>query len=449
VGAIAFGIGTMVYSGLEFGQYFELKNNSECNNILIAITPIARMLLSIIMMQFIFLNTTQLDMARHKVIARFGLMHMIATNLCEWLYVLVEETKHEIYHLAHHATHSEHLEHATNGHSEALQQHEINHTNHHEIHTRSIQEHILHHSECSRTNIMGSLVQNASPFLFPCTIEYSLICAVILYEMWKKVRSIPKINKERKSSLKNQQQKSAHQFSIDCSRAHRGMFAGIIVIVLTIIVLIMYFVLHNEPDYEHMARLEVTYYEILIYTVCTLAVFTAMYRMRDLRFQKKQNDHHASTVKLDCTLLVLAQIGVFVYAMFSILGSFFTMQDDEDLYGREGLIAEILSLVQCSTQTLFILNSVWRRCRGAQQNREKPGRQIVTFLLVANISMWFVNTLIKGHASFRPSHLVFYGKWAWTIITHLSMPLAIFYRFHSTICLFDVWKAAYKFKVDH
>lgn len=38
-------------------------------------------------------------MNRHKIIARFGLMHMIATNVCEWLYVLVEETKHEIIHL--------------------------------------------------------------------------------------------------------------------------------------------------------------------------------------------------------------------------------------------------------------------------------------------------------------------------------------------------------------
>lgn len=38
-------------------------------------------------------------MARHIVISRFGLMHMIAANLCEWLYVLVEETKHEIIHL--------------------------------------------------------------------------------------------------------------------------------------------------------------------------------------------------------------------------------------------------------------------------------------------------------------------------------------------------------------
>jgi Otopetrin len=34
------------------------------------------------------------------VIAKFGLMHMIATNLCEWLYVLIEETKSDIYHIS-------------------------------------------------------------------------------------------------------------------------------------------------------------------------------------------------------------------------------------------------------------------------------------------------------------------------------------------------------------
>lgn len=113
----------MVYSGLEFGQYFELKGtiardnifshlitktkfyinfagDSSCQNALIALTPAARMILSIVQMQFIFLNTKEFEMKKHKVIVRFGLMHMLATNLCEWLYVLVEETKHEIVNLA-------------------------------------------------------------------------------------------------------------------------------------------------------------------------------------------------------------------------------------------------------------------------------------------------------------------------------------------------------------
>lgn len=39
------------------------------------------------------------------------------------------------------------------------------------------------------------------------------------------------------------------------------------------------------------------------------------------------SDHHASTIKLDCTLLVMAGIGVYVYGMFSIMASVFAYQD--------------------------------------------------------------------------------------------------------------------------
>lgn len=53
----AFGIGSMVYSGLEFGRYFELKNNNKCyTNVLQAITPATRMILTLVQVQFIFLN---------------------------------------------------------------------------------------------------------------------------------------------------------------------------------------------------------------------------------------------------------------------------------------------------------------------------------------------------------------------------------------------------------
>lgn len=57
-------------------------------------------------MQFIFLNTKQFEMERQRTLSRFGLMHMVATNLCEWLYVIIEETKHEIFYLEqHHSAH--------------------------------------------------------------------------------------------------------------------------------------------------------------------------------------------------------------------------------------------------------------------------------------------------------------------------------------------------------
>lgn len=74
---------------------------------MVALCPAFRMILTIVQMLFIFLNTKEFEIDRHRVVSRFGLMHMVATNLCEWLYVLVEEAKHEIIHLAHphHGTH--------------------------------------------------------------------------------------------------------------------------------------------------------------------------------------------------------------------------------------------------------------------------------------------------------------------------------------------------------
>lgn len=302
VGAIAFAIGTMVYSCLEFGLYFEMNGQPGCSNYLSALTPIARMVLCIIQMQFIFLNTTELDLARHKVVARFGLMHMVATNLCEWLHVLVEETKHEIFHLSHHAEQQQQQQQSAANQTSPLVNLVANATSvtinavtttmaslhdptgHAGSDARNLAKRSI--DECHRTSIMGSLVQNASPFLFPCTIEYSLICAVILYEMWKKVKTIPDIEKSRRSSIKPHT-KSAHHFSVDCSGAHRGMFAGILVIVMTIICLIMYFVLHVAEGYRDLAIAEVTICEILMYAVMTIAVLWSMFKMRDLRFQRK------------------------------------------------------------------------------------------------------------------------------------------------------------------
>lgn len=88
-----------------------------------------------------------------------------------------------------------------------------------------------HIYECRRTNIMGSLVQDASPFLFPCTIEYSLICAAILYVMWKNISristpvhptSLEKMDKVPPFHYK----RSPHHYSVDCAQAHKGLFVG-------------------------------------------------------------------------------------------------------------------------------------------------------------------------------------------------------------------------------
>ncbi|KAL3266395.1 hypothetical protein HHI36_010572 [Cryptolaemus montrouzieri] len=438
LGAIAFGVGSMVYSGLEFVRYFEAKRYSKCNaNVLHAIIPGARTVLTLLQMQFIFLSSKDMELRKIKILARFGLMHMIATDLCEWLYVLVEETKHEMIHLAEHHNDTETL---------------------------------IHEKFCQEELLMGSLVTNASPFLFPCTIEYSLICAVILFEMWKKMRAFTVKKHKTKSDDKksanasrgeesvvylfNQLEggsvNSENHLTVDCSSAHKGLFAGIMVIVLTIISLIMFFVLTREPGKSEdskrsrqiMAQFEVNAVELILYVITSLATIVAMVQMRSLKYERKVGVEGPTGIGLDNSLLVVAQTGVFIYSMFSIIGDSFTMKDNLSV----SLLAEVFSFIQTSLQTIFVLDCWWRRCVNYEQTLKKPGRELVTFLIIANMALWTINSLEKNKAEFSPDQLLFFGDWAWTIITHISMPLAIFYRFHSTICLFEIWKNAYKMK---
>lgn len=145
---------------------------------------------------------------------------------------------------------------------------------------------------------------------------------------------------------------------------------------------------------------------------------------------------------MDNLLLIWAQSGIYIYCMFSTIACYFMIPSGSP----SGMITELLFLLQSTVQTVFILDATFRRTSTLEQYQNKPGRQIITFLLVSNMALWLINTLQKSRAEFRPTHSEFYGVWAWTIITHVSMPLAIFFRFHSTICLFEVWKNAYKFK---
>ncbi|XP_043473488.1 uncharacterized protein LOC122505742 [Leptopilina heterotoma] len=164
LGTVGFGAGSLVFTGLQIGA--EIVSGP-----FRAITPTARLLLVMAQMHFIFLNSKCLELTKHGAFAKLGLMHMIATNLCEWLQALVEETQHEIVQ----------LEHAHEG----------------------------------DDGILKTLLRDASPFLFPCTIEFSLICAVILFEMWKCVDKRVTNSTKYESSAR-----SLHHLSIDCGSAH-------------------------------------------------------------------------------------------------------------------------------------------------------------------------------------------------------------------------------------
>lgn len=76
----------------------------------------------------------------------------------------------------------------------------------------------------------------------------------------------------------------------------------------------------------------------------------------------------------------------------------------------------------------------------------KPGKQFVTFLLIANVSLFFFHTLegmksvfgenMNSNRRTRPYASLIVGV----------APLIVFYRFHSSVCLAEIWKHCYNIK---
>lgn len=80
-------------------------------------------------------------------------------------------------------------------------------------------------------------------------------------------------------------------------------------------------------------------------------------------------------------LLIFGQIGLMAYHIFTVIAGYYTMADNED--GALVLVSAMAALFQAVTQTLFILDASRRNTYSADQQNRKPGREVVTFLLVS------------------------------------------------------------------
>ncbi|XP_078603126.1 proton channel OtopLc-like [Branchiostoma floridae x Branchiostoma japonicum] len=73
----------------------------------------------------------------------------------------------------------------------------------------------------------------------------------------------------------------------------------------------------------------------------------------------------------------------------------------------------------------------------------KRSRQLVMFLFVLNVTLWLVSVSTLYIPDTLTVQEQFYDNVAWILLTHIALPLLIFYRFHSAACLFEIWNHAY------
>jgi glucan phosphoethanolaminetransferase (alkaline phosphatase superfamily) len=269
-------------------------------------------------------------------------------------------------------------------------------------------------------------------------------------------------------------------FNIDCHKSSRGLFVGIIVILLTIVTNIMYFVYKDttttiennntqsntnnndtnnlllllssssssifnmriedlEEDLKINEKTSLIISDIL--ELCLIILNSILIICAYLRTRKLTIIEHGNMV-FDEALVVIALVGIYIFSVFSILSIVYTTYSRGSI-AYLSLVISILSIIEGTLQTMLILDGLRRRALDLKDKRKKPGREIFTLLIMVNLSLWISDTLAFKKFDVSYYQLKYYSILAWAIINTIASPLAIFYRFHSSVCLSDCWKTIY------
>ncbi|KAK7871321.1 hypothetical protein R5R35_007585 [Gryllus longicercus] len=451
VGAIAFGLGTMIYNGLECGAFFEIPFDSPCYQILRGINPVLQMIFTFMQMYFIFMNS-RLNIHRFKVLARFGLMHVVATNLCVWIRTLVLESLKEITALQNTTLSSFEENSSAFNSSFPLGQFgdplppaaflsSFNGTT--TSPTTTLED-------CGRINIMGTIVQDSAPYLFPFIIEYSFIGAAVIYVMWRHIGRNPRYVTEedlehrlevmlsRRAVAMAQAQQHGR---VDCVGASKGLFFGLLLLVGSLICLILFFVLITQATpFKIIAIYLADVSHCILMALSIVAIIIGFIRVQSLKFRAEEQSD------LNDILLRVSAFGLFVYAVFCVIAG--SLEAFTQIPNLLVMITGLLSVFQVVLQLLFIADVARRRVHLPEHDRSKPGRQIVTFLLICNVTMWVIYTFEVQKVSANPVQLKFYGVLPWAIVQRVTLPLCIFHRFQSAVTLAEIWKTSYKARLE-
>jgi len=95
-------------------------------------------------------------------------------------------------------------------------------------------------------------------------------------------------------------------------------------------------------------------------------------------------------------------------------------------------------------QVLLTISGLRRYPLSQSHLEEMPGRGVITFLIVANVTVWICRTaLVKALSS--DTMIDYYTTLPWLLLANINLPLLLFYRFHSSFCLADIWHSAYTY----
>ncbi|CAJ0934245.1 unnamed protein product, partial [Mesorhabditis belari] len=422
LGCVAFGVIGLVFNS--FLVFLCLSSDSSCSR-LQASLDICAIIFIFIQMHFIFCNS-KLSISGSHTIARLGTMHLIAANLWTWVrYILMEEgvMEKEI---------RETFKNKKLGNKTSSAEEE----EHHGKPGKILLNTLIANYDTDKCRAAECILGSLSEVMYTAIVEYSLIGAAVMFIVWRNIG--------RHYNSSGQYVKRKHQIRVDCSKTTTGLFLGLAFLATSFTSMVVYYGLSSMNEKKKAAYVYAIT-DIIQYIFSSIGCGIAIYQMRKLQYysnvEKESNkSDKAHTELLDQILLSLGLVGELIYSVAGLVG----LTGDRHWVALAFvlLVVHICRILQVGLQTFLLYMAGRVRVSGADRVSQ-PGKQAVTFLLVANLALFLMNLFESEKAGVSDIITDFYGKRSWVFLVRSFSPLTIFYRFHSSVCLAEIWKNVY------
>lgn len=445
VGALVFGLGTLIAIGLETATLFTLER--PCMDKLNFVQPILHGLFTLMQMHFLSLNSQRavrnLGWFRHIV-----LMHLVAANIAVWMRLVVWETAKSWLDDSH-SVHNASEKWPPPGFN--LTVHAMFSDGKHGVYLspscvwieqdEEKMEGILALRQCYQNTTIGSIWDKAQPFIFPFIVQYCLVGAAVNYVLWE-CMSHQKRRITRKSTswtpkrddAEDPSSSSSHR-KVDCKGSSKGLFLGLLVLAVGIVVLILFFVLTNNKNLRDETLFIMITVHCAILGISALGILFGICRVREMctDYTRKQELHD-----------VLQSIGVVAVYVHGVCSMVVGSTDITNTRHIAVFVDGALMIVQSLVQSVFFHKISQKCCTSKCAHQDsRPGRQIVTFLAFTNLVLWVTESFTDQNHVSSQLQLQFFGVIPWGLVSRILLPLVVFYRFHSSVYLMETWKTGY------
>ncbi len=327
-------------------------------------------------------------------------MHVLATNVCLWLRTLTKESLHEIYE-------SEVEGHSKSADSDLAKLHRHNCS-------AAFDEKVVEYFDSLNAEV------TSSPILFPFVIELTLIGANVALNMFRHVAV-------EGTSPTPFPRPRLYLIKLDCSDSLPGFMFGTLALIFAILNIIVFGFTAERSLQE--AEFYSKVLNITMNGVGVIALLVGIIQVKKLPLS------HVGDKDVDSALLRVGAFFALLYLNFSVVAGIFGQNNVVELHV---LINGVVEIIQVVVQLIFLNDLRWRF-----SDATNPGRNVVAFLVLFNLGQWAVLTFEVQKIKATLSEAAVFGFLSWVAIQRATLPIAIFFRFHSAVSHMELWKRVY------